>query len=123
MPPRERLTGTPEVGNCLYRLNSPSGLNAESRSHLTRTWAGAELFARPPASGLNSGNEVSDYDFPVNVLLRACCNQEVRLTAGGSTDIVTKPDGSKVMFNGFTPSLAGWRKRAHRFQKSARFIR
>ena len=27
----------------------------------------------------DNGNEVSDDDFPVNVLLRACCNQEVRL--------------------------------------------
>jgi hypothetical protein len=38
-------------------------------------WRGLTFVSTLPLTGDN-GNEVSDDDFPVNVLLRACCNQE-----------------------------------------------
>ena len=53
----------------------------------------------------DNGNEVSDDDFPVNVLLRACCNQEVRLGNNGwfATD---DRDGQPVDLD--AESANGW---------------
>ena len=58
----------------------------------------------------DNGNEVSDDDFPVNVLLRACCNQEVRL---GNHRLLTKVIIQLITIGPDPPVLAGRNRPMH----------